>query len=57
MIHTFHLIDADNKPQAHSSMKKLILTNPRILAALRPDRINVGGINLGWQKCKYNSTQ
>ncbi|CUV08945.1 hypothetical protein MGWOODY_Mmi1886 [hydrothermal vent metagenome] len=48
MIHIIHLIDADNQSQAYSSMDKLILTNPGILAALRPDRINVSGINLGW---------
>jgi hypothetical protein len=48
MIHTFHLIDADNQSQAYSSMDKLILTNPGILAAVRSDRINLSGINLGW---------
>ncbi len=48
MIHALHLIDANDQPQAYSSMDKLILTSPGILAALRPERINVSGINLGW---------
>ncbi|SVB85447.1 uncharacterized protein METZ01_LOCUS238301, partial [marine metagenome] len=30
------------------SMDKLILTNPGILAALRPNRIYMSRINLGW---------